>query len=292
MNFDAIINGMSNELYSLDFYNPRISMLRVSVSALSGTLQINIAKSLNPDHKGKPEKGMKMFDHEHPFSFSLSPAECSVIIRAYPELMKGTYKNPNPKEDKNANAITVNHFRENSLSKLVIDRTKDRDGRPTGSIILVLIAPGGNYVQYPFRPEEMDVFMNFVRNVAQNLPYDMSLISGLIKAVRKINWDERNKNSDGNSGGGNSGGGYQKNNNQGGGYQSGGYQKNNYGNGGGYQKNNYRNQPAPPAPEDTGEVATFDDGYSGGNSGGGGNGGEPEYSSVGGDGGSDFDFGF
>jgi hypothetical protein len=108
-------------------------------------------------------------------------------------------KNNNP-NDKHANSITVTHFTDNSPNKLIIDRLKDQDGRPSNSIIVIISPAGRDYVAYPFKPDEMEVFMAMVKHCAFDLPYHCTLFTSIIRAYNGASASLKNRE---NKGGGN-----------------------------------------------------------------------------------------
>ncbi|MCK5018961.1 MAG: hypothetical protein KAS32_18015 [Candidatus Peribacteraceae bacterium] len=235
-----------------NFYNPKMSMLSLGVSMLRGTIQVNMAKSLNPGMSGRPTKGQKVYDHDNASYFSLSPDECQLIIEAWNPLLQGTYVNHAEKNDKYKSSLSITHFRNNQPSRLILARSKDASGNPAGTLIMSIFPPQGEGqpVNYVFRKTELNRFAAYIKHGAYDLDFYKDVYEGMKKAQKSEEW--QSKNNKGGDNGQQNQGGY---NNQGG--------QGSYGNQGQSDNNNYDG--------DTG--TTFDDG-------GGGAGTAPEQNSV------------
>ena len=187
-----LINKVSFKVRGVDFFNPRIAHVCLDVSVITGSMQVKIARTLNPNHNGRIEKGAKIYDNDNSAEFSISATECASIYRSIPMLLKGTYTNPDPKIDsKFKNAITITHFRNNKPSRFLLERSKDKNGNITGSLRVSLFPPEGEGVpaSYMFRPEEMVIFNNFVKHCAIDLPYHTCVVNGVIKLIKSGYFD-------------------------------------------------------------------------------------------------------
>lgn len=195
-----LINAVSFKVRGVDFFNPRIAHVCLDVSVITGSMQVKIARTLNPNHTGRIEKGTKVYDNDNSAEFSISATECASIYRSIPLLLKGTYINPDSKIDpKYKNAITITHFRNNKPSRFLLERSKDKNGNLTGSLRVSLFPPEGEGVpaSYMFRPEEMVIFNNFVKHCAIDLPYHTCVVNGVIKLIKSGYFDMINKPNDG-----------------------------------------------------------------------------------------------
>lgn len=172
----------------MQFFNPRLSTITFSVSLTKGTVQIAMAKTVNPNFSGRPEKGQRVYDWENTVYFSLQPIECVHVLENLNALLNGTYVNNREKNDKFKRCITLTHFRNNQPSRLLIDRTKDQSGNPTGSILISIIPPqdSGSPVTYAFRHEEMRLATFYLDHGAKNLSFykDMYDASERIKFAK------------------------------------------------------------------------------------------------------------
>ena len=185
------------------FFNPKISTIQLGVSMTTCAMQVTISKTANSDVRpGQIEKGQKVYNYDNQAYFSMSPEECVDIVRNIAKLMKGEYVNPNSKKDRFPenlkNSITVDHYRENKLSRLVLEQAK-RDGRATGALKITIFPPKGGkseIVNYFFRENEMKIFLEFVKHCAVDLPYHSSVFGGIIKTVKQALWAESNKKKD------------------------------------------------------------------------------------------------
>lgn len=157
----------------MQFFNPKLSTITFSVSIAKGTIQLAMAKTVNPNFSGRPEKGQRMYDWENTVYFSLQPIECVHVLENLNNLLNGTYVNHREKDDRFKKYITLTHFRNNQPSRLIIDRTKDQSGNPTGSILISIIPPQdvGKPVTYAFRPEEMKLATFYFDHGAKNLSF-------------------------------------------------------------------------------------------------------------------------
>jgi len=175
----------------MQFFNPRLSTITLSVSMNKGTVQIAMAKTINPNFTGRPEKGQKIYDWENTVYFSLQPIECVLILENLNALLNGTYVNHKEKNDRFKKCITLTHFRNNQPSRLLIDRTKDQSGNPTGSMLISIIPPQdmGSPVTYAFRHEEMKLVSLYLDHGAKNLNF----YKDVYDAIERITFAKRKK---------------------------------------------------------------------------------------------------
>lgn len=163
------------------FYNPRLSMITFGVSVFKGTVQVSIAKTLDPNFKGMPSKGQKIYDWENTAFFSLSPEECLRIMASLDSIIHGTYNNPKEKNPKYANVFSITHFQNEQPSRLLIDGSKSQQGAPTGSIVITLIPPQGKGQtgSYVCRPEEFGRVKFYLGNGAKYLDFTKDVFDGI-----------------------------------------------------------------------------------------------------------------
>jgi hypothetical protein len=175
----------------MKFYNPKLSTITFSTSLNRGTVQIAMAKTINPGFSGRPEKGQKVYDWENTVYFSLQPIECVYILENMNSLLNGTYTNLREKDERFKKCLTLTHFKNNQPSRLLIDRTKDQSGNPTGSILISIIPPRdvGNPVTYAFRHEEMRLVTFYLDHGAKNL----SFYKDMYEAVERIIYAKNKK---------------------------------------------------------------------------------------------------
>lgn len=157
----------------MQFFNPKVSTITFSVSIAKGTIQIAMARTVNPSFNGRPEKGQRMYDWENTVYFSLQPIECVHILENINNILNGTYVNHREKDERFKKCITLTHFRNNQPSRLLIDHTKDQSGNHTGSILMSIIPPQdiGRPVTYAFRHEEMKLTTFYLDHGAKNLSF-------------------------------------------------------------------------------------------------------------------------
>lgn len=219
----------------MQFFNPKLSTITFSISMTKGTVQIAMAKTANPNFSGRPEKGQRIYDWENTVYFSLQPIECVYILENLNALLSGTYTNIREKNDRFKKCITLTHFRNNQPSRLLIDRTKDQSGNPTGSMLISIIPPQGvgSPVTYAFRHEEMKLASFYLDHGAKNL----SFYKDMYDALERIKF-AKNKKSKGET-------------QQGGGYSNGGYSGGSSGGGGGSPYTTFDNTSQPDTPPDT-----------------------------------------
>jgi len=188
---------------SLKFYNPRTSMLDLGVSYLNSTIQISMAPTLDPNMKGRPTKGQKVYDWENGTQwFALSVEECHRTFQAIPGLLDGTYSNPDPKTPAEyKQTYNVTHFRENRPSRMLLNRSKDSNGNPTGTLTLTLFPPtGAKPINYTFRSDELPIFISFIKHGFVDLPYNVACWDGQTKAEWKNKQDrEKRQKNNGNN---------------------------------------------------------------------------------------------
>jgi len=195
----------------MQFFNPKLSTITFSVSMNKGTIQIAMAKTSNPNFTGRPEKGQKIYDWENTVYFSLQPIECVHVLENLNNLLNGTYVNHREKDERFKKCITLTHFRNNQPSRILIDRTKDQSGNPTGSILVSIIPPrdAGSPVTYAFRHEEMKLVTFYLDHGAKNLSYHKDIYDAMERikfAKNKKAHGDQQQGGQSYGSGGNSGG--------------------------------------------------------------------------------------
>jgi len=165
----------------MKFYNPRLATITFGVSVFKGTVQIAIAKTLNPNFQGHPAKGQKIYDWENTVFFSLSPEECYRVMSSIDNIVHGTYENPKEKNSKFTKVFSITHFQNEQPSRLILDGTKDNAGNPTGSIVLTIIPPQGKgqTSSYVCRPDEFKRVHLYIGNGAKYLDFIKDVYDGI-----------------------------------------------------------------------------------------------------------------
>ena len=185
------------------FFNPRVSMVTLSVSLVKGCIQVAMAKALDSNFSGRPQKGQKIYNWEKTNYFSLSDIECATIYNSLDDLLDGKYVNQQEKNEAFKNILSVTHFRENQPYKLLLQRHKDQDGNFTRTLVLGIVPPkdsGFPSTHYIFRGVELLVFREFIRKGYVDLPYDTALEDARQRALRATPQDgQGNKQGNGNN---------------------------------------------------------------------------------------------
>lgn len=229
----------------MHFYNPRLSMFSIDLSLDKETVQLSMAPTLDPSHKGQPQKGQKMYDWDkNTVYFSIGAKECYLLYTTIPQVIQGQYKNPKEREPKWQGTFKILHFNaKNEPSNLAVQQSVNDQG-PTGSILITIIpakSENKKAVPYVLRMDELQIFKHILRKGFEDLPYDCSFQKAIEKSKRRAAWEEKNKQSNG-----------QQNTSQ-------SYQENSS------QDYNQNQQPSSP-PSGGADVPTFDDiGASSGN---------------------------
>ena len=203
--YEKILSGLSFKFQDVKFFNPKVSAMKLSLSLSSCTMQVGMAKTLDPDvQPGKIKKGDKQYDWgDGEVYFSCSPEECVHISKNINSVVKGIYKNPkssNPKfPDSLKNAITVDHYKDNVPTTLALAQATDRSGSSTGAIKISIIHPKGkgNSVTYFLRENELKIFIEFCKHCAIDLPFFVCLFSGVVKTLKQVQFG-LGKDDDGN----------------------------------------------------------------------------------------------
>ena len=167
----------------MKFFNPRLSVITFAVSINKGTVQIGMAKTTNSNFSGRPTKGQKIYDWDNTAYFSLQPIECINILNNLQDLLNGTYVNHREKMEKFKKCLVITHFRDDQPSRLIIDRSLDSSGSPTGSVVMTLLPPKGTGapVSYVFRHDEMLAMKFYLTNGAKNLDFYKDMRESLEK---------------------------------------------------------------------------------------------------------------
>ena len=144
----------------------------------------------------------------------MQPIECVHILENLNNLLNGTYTNHREKDERFKKCITLTHFRNNQPSRLLIDRTKDQSGNPTGSILMSIIPPrdAGSPVTYAFRHEEMKLATFYFDHGAKNLSYHKDIYDAMERikfAKNKKAQGDRQQGGQSYDSGGSSGAGQQ-----------------------------------------------------------------------------------
>jgi len=212
----------------MQFYNPKMSSLKVGVTLVKGNIQIEMARALNPQAQGRPQAGAKVFDWNNKNFFSLSPGECVGITRSFDRILQGTYEDPDPKAPQDLkNVFKVTHFRQNQPSRLFLAPGKDPQGNLNGCMLLTTLPPQseGQNISFLLRGQELLLFKSYIENGARMLPFIHDCFEAVDRAKK---YKENQQNQQGGQGGQQSGGGY------------GGYDQN-YSGGGGQQNQPQQN---------------------------------------------------
>lgn len=180
----------------MKFYNPKMSSFESELSLIKMTVQIAMAKSLDPTIT-RPQKGQKVYDFENKVFFSLSCSECVGIVRNWKSILDGSYSDPKA-DEKYRGSYSVVHYRNNVPSRLILSPSKKGD-KLTGSMITTIMPTQGNPISYVFRDHELLLFYHFIKCAVEKFPYDHALHYATIKHENKRKYDEKN---DGNSSGG------------------------------------------------------------------------------------------
>jgi hypothetical protein len=177
------------------FFNPKLSAITFDISLVKETIQLKIAKTLNPNASVKDARnGVKLFDWDNAVFFSLSPEECAAIVLKWKQISEGSYVNPKATDDKYKNIYTVTHFKENIPNHMRLFKS-DRDGRLGISIA---------QTSYIFTSEQSYLFYNLLKFGCEQLPSEALLI----QSMKRYETFTNNKNKDGNK---NNSGGYKSN---------------------------------------------------------------------------------
>jgi hypothetical protein len=175
----------------MNFYNPKISMLSIKTSISRCCLQLSISNTINPDIKGLPEKGQKVYDWEHAQFFSISPTECCEMFSAIPKILMKEYENPKEKLASLTKSFTLTHFRENQPHKLALSLVEsERFGK---SLNISMLPPNGKLSYYVFRNLELSIFIEFVRKGYTDLPYHAELYDGVFRARKEMEYKMKDK---------------------------------------------------------------------------------------------------
>jgi hypothetical protein len=200
-----LLGDIQNKSRDVMFFNPKLAAFKLSLSLTNMSMQISMARSIDPGRSGRIEKNQKVYDWDNQAYFSCSSEECVHISKNLGNLMKGIYKNPSVRKDNFPeslkNSITVDHFRDNKLSRLSLSQGKDKEGNSTGALKITIYPPkgSGEIVNYYLRENEMKIFMEFCKHCAIDLPYHASLASGYIKLLKQALYDNKNSNNNGNN---------------------------------------------------------------------------------------------
>ena len=118
-------NAVNLTGYGYDtFYNPKISSIGFNLSLSKGTLQIKIAKSLDPTvNPSKIAKGQKMYDNENASNFSLKPTECVGLYSALTAMRDNSYINKSARNDQEKYSYIITHFSNDNPSILTVKRS-------------------------------------------------------------------------------------------------------------------------------------------------------------------------
>jgi hypothetical protein len=187
---------ISNNIPDHHLYNPKMSMLSYSITANFNGVSVSISKTLNNQQQGRPQKGDKVYDHDHKAYFTLSPEECFRIMKNISSVISGSYVNPKPFTDDHKNSLVITHYPQpNEASMMLLEPSKDSNGNITNTLRITIIPPKSqrdkSYIaSYFLRPgEELSLFLSFLNNVATNLEFIGSVAKAFIKTVNKNYFD-------------------------------------------------------------------------------------------------------
>lgn len=209
MSVSKELMGITYKLYfeGVSFFNTRTSRLDLNITAKFAGARITIAKTLNPDAKGRAQKGEKRFDNEHAASFTLTRDECCTLAEAMPALVKGNYVNPDEKDPKRKSTLSFTHFPPGkSPSFLLIDTARDRNNVICGSLkISVIPSKDSEYsaAWYIFKKNEMMRFGYFIKACCMYLDFLGCACESIKNTLRQALFELGKDGGSGNSNWGN-----------------------------------------------------------------------------------------
>jgi len=168
-----------------------MSTITIGASVIRKTVQVAIARALDPANTSMPKRGERRYDNENASYFSLTPLECLKISKDIQPLLEGTYVDQNEKDSKFKSSITVTHFRDKQPSRLIISRGQDSQGHPTNTAIISLISPNLKPISYIFRPSELRLFREFVKCGYGLFPFVSSIYEGIKKEKNREEWQRK-----------------------------------------------------------------------------------------------------
>ena len=178
----------------MQFYNPKTSTLILALSVSRMTVQIQLAKPIDPNAHGKPAKGSSVYDYKNALFFALTAEECARIFKSFDAIVKGTYNNPAEKNEKFRTTLAIAHFREDQPYRMLLSTAKDAKGNPTGSMMLTLLPPQqGTHISYIFRADEIDCFKSFIFQGFHTLPFMCAWNEGLSRAEKQKSYNDGTK---------------------------------------------------------------------------------------------------
>jgi hypothetical protein len=172
------------------FYG-KYSRLGLSLG-MNGQLQISLAKALDPENNtGKAKKGEARYDNDNVLNFTLTSEECYHILYNIKSILDGSYINKNEKNEKYKKIFQFVHFKEDSSTRLFLQQDENVKGALKLTIfpskndglkpISFSLSDNSTLGRYP-----RSVFMDFVKNVAQNSQYQIELIKTNYKILREV----------------------------------------------------------------------------------------------------------
>lgn len=178
----------------LQFFNPKMSTITIGASVIRKTVQVAVARTLDPTNTSMPKRGERRYDNENASYFSLTPIECFKISKDIQPLLEGTYVDQNEKESKFKTSITITHFRDQQPSRLILSRGQDTQGKPTNTVIISLISPNLKPISYIFRPNELRLFREFVKCGYALFPFVSSIYEGIKREKNREEWQRKSTN--------------------------------------------------------------------------------------------------
>jgi len=186
-------------LSSISFYKPQLYNDSATIiweinpqkKKRGSDILITIAKPLDPNKKGRPQKGEAKFDYKNSAKFILSPIECYQILTNMPKIMKGIYENPKETNPKFKKIFQIVHFRkkeegEGTPSRLLLQLMQDDKGNTLPLVKMTIVPPkewnNTQTASYVFKPDELKYFLNFLEAYFK--------YSGLILAL--LEWTRSN----------------------------------------------------------------------------------------------------
>jgi len=179
------LTNLTNKIFPTMFYNPKISCMGLAVSTIKGTLQVHLAKSLNKDSTfAKP--GERRYDHENSLVFSLTIIECCELDNSFDSILSGELEK---KE--------FLHQTRKFIMKGIVNKTGEKS-----IAVSIYDLEKKDSCGYILRQNEMIIFREFLRRVYQDLPFICSVINGVLRTLKSVEYDNnRNNASTGKSGG-------------------------------------------------------------------------------------------
>lgn len=169
----------------MDFFNPAKSRVSFEFTVQKQKLQIKMYPTLDPNYKGRPTKGQKIFNIENPFFFSLKVDECWGLFENLDLIKTNKYVNEKATDANFKGTFDLVHYTDNKPTRLMLNSYNN-------NLIMTIMRPDKQKCSYSFRDVEFKQLKACLRFCCTEFPFLCDFNDGLRRQTNSENYKNKN----------------------------------------------------------------------------------------------------